>query len=324
MNVLITSASRDVMLVREFQRALALEGGGSVFTSDLSPYAPTLYVADGGFLTPAGETGDYLDFLIDKCRQLQVRLLITARDEEVLFFAEHDDRFRAAGVTVMTSPAATVGLCLDKRRFIRFCRDQSVDIPRTYDRNELIHCEDVAFPLFAKPCYGKASKGTMKIESRADLTTALAVKDDMIIQEYVDAPEFTMDVFSDFDGVVLSVVPRERLRVFGGESFVGRTCKDPLLIEAGCRLATLLGLVGHTTLQCFKHAGRVKFTEVNPRFGGGAALGFAAGVSTPHMLVQLMRGKRLKPCLGEFRDGLVMLRYTQDVYLEDGQCHPHV
>jgi putative hydrolase of the HAD superfamily len=55
--------------------------------------------------------------------------------------------------------------------------------------------------------------------------------------------------------------------------------------------------------------------EVNPRFGGGAALGIAAGVDTPAILIQLLRGEALPECLGEFEADLVMLRFTQDLFL---------
>ena len=39
MNVLITSASRKVWLVRAFQRAVEAEGGGLVIAVDASPYS---------------------------------------------------------------------------------------------------------------------------------------------------------------------------------------------------------------------------------------------------------------------------------------------
>jgi len=127
--------------------------------------------------------------------------------------------------------------------------------------------------------------------------------------------EYTVDLFADFSGKVLSVVPRERLSIFGGESFIGKTCKNWGIINESMRLAKSLRLIGHNTIQCFWQDGQVKFIEVNPRYGGAANLGFAAGAFTPQMLVCLILGKEIKPSIGDFEDGLYMLRYTEDLFL---------
>ena len=47
MNVLVTSASRKVGLVRAFKRATAAVGDGRVVAVDISPLAAALYEADG-------------------------------------------------------------------------------------------------------------------------------------------------------------------------------------------------------------------------------------------------------------------------------------
>ena len=126
----------------------------------------------------------------------------------------------------------------------------------------------------------------------------------------------TIDLFADFSGKVISVIPRERVRIFGGESFVGKTTSNPTLIEESIRLASELKLIGHNTIQCFFDNEDVLFIEVNPRFGGGANLGFAAGARTPQFLVRLIQGKEVVPMIGKFKDEYVMLRYTEDLFLD--------
>ena len=74
--------------------------------------------------------------------------------------------------------------------------------------------------------------------------------------------------------------------------------------------------MGHATLQCFVVGGTVRWIEVNPRYGGGAALGFAAGCPTPQYMVKSVIGEKLLVELGDYRTGLVMLRYTQDLFLD--------
>ncbi|MBC7261122.1 MAG: ATP-grasp domain-containing protein, partial [Chloroflexi bacterium] len=173
------------------------------------------------------------------------------------------------------------------------------------------------FPVFVKERFGKGSKWAFRVEFQQDLDYLLLRLNEPIIQEYVEAPEYTVDLFADFSGRVLTVVPRERLSIFGGESFIGRTCKNWDIIHEAIRLARALRLIGHNTIQCFWHEGRVKFIEVNPRYGGAASLAFAAGAFTPRLLLRLVMGKEVKPAIGEFEDGYLMLRYTEDLFLDE-------
>jgi len=65
-------------------------------------------------------------------------------------------------------------------------------------------------------------------------------------------------------------------------------------------------------------------TDVNPRFGGGFPLPTAAGSRYPELAIALANGERLKPRLGEFREGVVMTRFFSQVILEeaDGTLEP--
>ena len=74
--------------------------------------------------------------------------------------------------------------------------------------------------------------------------------------------------------------------------------------------------MGHNTVQCFFDGTDVMFIEVNPRFGGAAHLSFRAGAFTPRFLVKLVSGEELEP-IDTYRSGYVMLRYTEDIFLED-------
>lgn len=265
MNVLITSASRKVALVKAFRRALEEEGGGQVVAIDASPRSPALYFADQGYIVPAGLGEDFLTAVYGICVKHDVQLLVPTRDEELPLFAVLRDSLRQMGITVMVPGPEVVRTCQDKRLFIHFCQKHGFLVPRTYGNPEEVE----GFPVFVKERIGKGSRWTFRVETASELENLLARLRDPIIQQWVDGPEYTVDLFADFSGQILSVVPRERLVTFDGESFVGRTCKDWDIIREAARLAQTLGLVGHNTIQCFWHEGRIKFIEVNPRYGGG-------------------------------------------------------
>lgn len=313
MNVLITSASRKVVLIKAFQRALSEEGGGQVIAIDASPMSAALHFADKGYIVPPGSGESFLAAVQTLCQRHDIRLLIPTRDEELPFFAGARQMLQSIGVTVMVPDLDVVKICQDKRLFIEFCLEHGFSVPKTYAATEAIP----EFPLFVKERFGKGSKRIFLVKSRSDLDYLLQRLKEPIIQQYIQAPEYTVDLFADFSGEVLAVVPRERLTVFGGESFVGRTHKNWNIIHEAIRLAKALGLIGHNTIQCFWHDGKVKFIEVNPRYGGGANLGFAAGAFTPRVLVRLVLGREIRPAIGEFEDGYIMLRYTEDLFLSE-------
>lgn len=315
MNVLITSASRKVALVRAFRSALAAEGGGRVLAADASPLAPALYAADEAFLLRPSSDTAFVDEVLDLCRSAGVRLVVPTRDGELPVFAEARSRFAAEGIMVLVAPPDVVATCQDKRQFVAFCLRHDLPVPATYEPETVP--SGLSRALHVRPARGKGAAG-MRVTSEAELAYALSAIPNAIIQEQVEAPEFTVDLFVHPDGRIVSVVPRERVLVFGGESFISRTVRSAVLTKQAIALASALGLVGHNTIQCFLRAGDdVRFIETNPRYGGAANLGIAAGADTPRFAVRTALGREVPSAVGEFRENYVMLRYTEDFFLDE-------
>ncbi|MFI5254349.1 MAG: ATP-grasp domain-containing protein [Candidatus Limnocylindrales bacterium] len=311
--VLILSAARKVLLVRAFQEATREAGGGRVLAADISPLAPALHVADGARLVPRSDDPSFIPALIDLCAAEGIGLVVPTRDEELPVLAVARERFADVGTLVLVSSPEAVETCADKRRFGAAVRAAGLETPATFD-------DPAAAPLpaFVKPRRGKGGRGTARVTTRAELVAALeAAGDGALVQEFMAAPEFTVDVFLDLAGQPISCVPRQRLALVAGESVVARTVRDPELSAATLRLCTAIGLIGHVTVQAFRTAERIAFIEINPRYGGAANLGFRAGQATPAFALALARGERLDPRLDDYEAGLVMLRYSDDLFVHD-------
>ncbi|AOQ23411.1 hypothetical protein MTAT_09920 [Moorella thermoacetica] len=314
MNVLITSASRKVSLVRAFQEALTQHGGGIVIPVDASPYSAALYESPVRFLVPRSDDPSFISTVLNICEKHEVKLVVPTRDEELPVFAHNKQLFEKNGIKVMVGSSWTIETCQDKKLFLQFCRREGFAVPKEY-LPEKVKKVPSLLPVFIKERRGKGSRRVFKVNTLGQLNELMERLKEPIVQEYVEAPEYTVDLFSDFDGQVISVVPRQRLQIFGGESFVGKTFYHRVIIDECCRMAQKLSLIGHNTIQCFFDGTRVQFIEVNPRYGGGANLGFAAGAHTPTYLVRLVNGLPVPPRIGQFERDLVMLRYTQDSFL---------
>ena len=315
MNVLITSASRKVGLVKTFKKALQDNGGGKVFAGDINPQSPSLYFADEYLILPRSDKDSFIEELVDICKENEIALLIPTRDEELSLFSKNIDEFSNVGTKIMVSPTESINICQNKVSFIEFCNSNGFDIPKTY--TDVEDYSTLEYPIFIKPRVGKSGLDTFKVDSFDELDSILKLFDDVIIQEFIDWPEYTIDLFADFDGNVISAVPRERINVLGGESFITKTFKNEKIINESVRLAESLDLIGHNTIQCFFNGETVKFIEINPRFGGAAILSFAAGANSPENLVKLLNGENLKPMLYEFKDNYLALRFVDEIFMEE-------
>ena len=319
MNILITSASRKVSLVKAFQRALREEGKGNVIAIDAVPRSAALFFADIAYTVESGTDTKYLKTILKICSTHDVKLIIPTRDEELPFFASHIEHFQKSGITIMVPTLQTVKICQDKYHFNQFCQNNDFEIPHTFNSVEQIKQSD--YPLFIRGRIGKGSVNAIKINSKDELEATIRKLPDPVIQTYIKDDEFTVDLFSDFNGIVLTVVPRQRLSIYRGESIVSMTSKNWIIINECIRLAQTLKLIGHNTIQCFYHNDQVKFIEVNPRYGGGATLGFAAGAFTPQLLIKLVEGKQVHPKIGEFIDKYIMLRYSEDLFITEQEVN---
>jgi carbamoyl-phosphate synthase large subunit len=87
--------------------------------------------------------------------------------------------------------------------------------------------------------------------------------------------------------------------------------------EAASLVEVLKAGPGVITLQLFLTGdGKIKFIEINPRFGGGAPLSIRAGADFPKWILQELTGRKPNIRLDGFRDNLLMLRYDSEVWLD--------
>ncbi len=315
-SVLITSASRKVLLVRAFRDALAAVGGGRVLAADQNPWAVALYEADAVVSLPRTDDPTFVEALERCCEEERIGLVVPTRDDELPVLAAARDRLERAGTVTLVSSPEAVATCRDKVRFATAVEAAGLDSPRIHDT------ADVPLPAFVKPRSGAGGRGATVVTTPERLAAAcsaiVAGGGEPVVQEYIDAPEFTIDVFVDREGRPISCVPRERVAVVAGESVISRTVRDADLSAASLRLCAALDLTGHVTVQAFRTQERIVFVEVNPRYGGAANLGFAAGAPTPEFAIRSARGERVEARLEAYEPDLVMLRYAEDRFVRAG------
>jgi len=76
--------------------------------------------------------------------------------------------------------------------------------------------------------------------------------------------------------------------------------------------------IGPITVQCIIKENTPFFIEINPRYGGGAPLGIAAGANSPEWYIKELLGIPFEaPKPDEYKKNLYMTRADQTLYIEE-------
>ncbi|HRO31312.1 MAG TPA: ATP-grasp domain-containing protein [Citricoccus sp.] len=305
-------------LVQAFQKAMQDQAPGSkVVAGDAQGLAPALYHADEAVLLPRVSDPTYLDSLCAVVTEHQISLVIPTIDPELPVLAEMRQEIESrTGTRVMIAEPWVTRICNDKMLTQDHVVRNGLLAPQVFERTEAVDVED--FPVILKPKAGSSSIGVHVVDNREQLDYLLPQTTDPMIQELVTGDEYTVDCFSDFEGNIVSIVPRLRIATRGGEILKGRIAKDPQIITAVKELLASLPMPGHSTVQCFKTERGIEFIEVNPRFGGGAPMSIAAGADSCANLIRLLRGEALE-YTEDYEDGVTFMRFDQAIMIRDEQ-----
>lgn len=314
-NILILSAGRRVELVKCFKQAAAeLEVSSSIIAADISETAPAIYFADRHYLVPKIGSEGYIESIIDLCNKEQIALVIPTIDTELLILAENKYRIeQESGAKVLISDLKVVEICRNKIQSQLFLEENGFGVPR---RIEDIHSGDFNFPVFIKPLDGSSSINAFRVNNQKELDFFFSYIDKPIVQEMMFGEEYTIDVFLDFDGNIISVVPRQRMATRSGEIAKGKIVKDIKLIEDVTRLMKALKPIGHITVQCMKTEKGIQYIEINPRFGGGAPMAIKAGADSCKFLYRLLMGEKLD-YTEEYSENIMFLRFDDAIMLDE-------
>jgi len=317
-NILFTSVGRRVSLIRHFMRTLQDLGlRGKVVGVDSSDDAPAFHVVDKAYRVCPIADPLYIQTIRQICENERIKLLFPLIDTDLMKLAEGREEFAAAGTNAVICDPEFIALSIDKCQTHHFFASLGMDTPKLLDAEAALD-GNPAFPLFIKPRYGNASKGIFTVRDRRELIFFKDYVPQPILQEYIEGMEVTIDMLFDFSGNLRCLVPRQRLEVRAGEVSKGIIIDQKEVVEEGWRVGRMLkGCRGCINIQCFlTRENRVRFVEINPRFGGGAPLSINAGADFPRWIIEMARGKDPGDIRNAYKKNVVMLRYDEAVFLE--------
>jgi carbamoyl-phosphate synthase large subunit len=318
-NVLISSVGRRVVLVGLFRQALAaLDVPGSVFGADASRLSAGFHSVDGSFVVPPCKDPAFVPQMLQVCREREVRLVVPTIDPELSPYAHHREEFEAAGTVVAVSSPDVVEIGSDKGLTNEWLLREGFPTVRQAPVAEVFDDpEDWSFPVVAKPRFGSAAIGVAMADSPEHLS-ALTQDGEYIVQTVAPGVEHTVDVLVNRSGHPVCAVPRLRLEVRAGEVSKGMTIRNADIQRLASDVCIALpGAYGAITVQVFHDATTNTLTviEINPRFGGGFPLAWEAGARYPRWMIEELLGFPSTAVADAWKDGLVMLRYDEAVFI---------
>lgn len=318
MRILFTGVGRRIELIQAFRNAaLILNKELKIYGADMAGTAPALAYCDYTRKVVAMKDPGYIQNLLDICIADHIDLLIPTIDTDLLVLAENKEKFEAIGTRVMISDPDKIRICRDKNNTSQFFLDCGLLAPMPVNDWKEYRS---GFPAFIKPKDGSSSINAYKVDNEEELEIYSRHIDDYIVQPFVEGKEYTIDIFCDWYGEPISIVPRERLQVRAGEVLKTKICMDLTMIEEAKTLCRFFKPCGPMTVQLIRDdKGFDWYIEINPRFGGGAPLSMKAGARSAEAVIKMQDGNKIR-YMSDISDGAVYSRFDQSVCIQEGKA----
>jgi len=284
---------------------------------------------------------EYLQFCLNYCLQNQIHIFVP-RKENVLI-SHHLDKFESIGVHVLVCPDGDLMRMVDdKAAMYRSLQEQEkkgnfiVTVPSYRVVNNAKEFQ-VAYEelsgsntkLCIKPVIGEGASGFRIIDHDADtipfiFSTASSQKisyetalnilqtqdhfPDLMVLEYLDGYEYSIDCLADIDGRLLTAVPRKK-----GNGRIREIEYNKELIEIAEKMAVQYKIPFVFNIQVKYKNGIPKLLEINPRMSGGLHISCLADINFPYYAIKLLLGDQLETLYPTF--GLKATHIEQPVIL---------
>jgi carbamoyl-phosphate synthase large subunit len=317
LKILVSSAGRRVELIQCFRNSAAEMGVAlEVIACDAAPEtSAACQLADRSFKVPPCHEPGFIEVMANASIREGIDLIVPTIDPELPPLALAAAEFARFGTRIHVSTPETINIARDKLETMRLLGAAGVPVPRTADLDRVREKPDEwSWPVFVKPSCGSASRLVALVDKYADLPGEPS--EPMIVQEFLQGPEFTINMFIEAGGELKCVIAHRRLRIRAGEVEKGRTERHPVFSDLAKGIVKALPTArGALCFQAIWDQNEgPKVIEINARFGGGYPLAHHAGATFAKWLLEEASG-RPSSAHDNWREGVVMLRYDAAVFL---------
>lgn len=250
----------------------------------------------------------FIDSINDIIKSESIDYIFPAHDSVVLKLAQNQKHIEAI---VVTSPSITTEISRSKSRTYAVLKD-TVRTPVLYNDSSLIN----EFPVFLKPDVGQGSKGTLRANNLNDIYQATLNDPTLLIMEYLPGDEYTVDCFTDSEGVLLYSQARKRARIQNGISVNSKSVIGDEFVQFASKINKEIKFNGAWFFQVKRDkSGQLCLMEIAPRIAGTMALSRISGVNLP--LLSLYQQEGVKVSIIQNKIGVEIDRALSNMYRFD-------
>ena len=253
----------------KYSRHFKIYGGSSV--DDHGKYVYENYIGNIPFVTDEL----FISHLKELIDLFSINAIYPAMDKVLTVLKENE---KILDCIVIGSSEETNTICQSKKRTYEILKN-IVPLPEQFALSNL----DILYPIFMKPNEGYGSRGAKKISNKDAMFKQKVEYPDSLILEYLPGDEYTVDCFTDRNGKLCFVGPRERRRVRIGISVNTRTIEDDKKEEfnkIAQKINNKINFRGAWFFQVKRDKNdNLKLLEVASRIGGSTGVYRAKGIN---------------------------------------------
>ena len=189
--------------------------------------APALIYCDAVQKVCSMKDENYILELLKICEKEQIDMLIPTIDTDLLVLSQNVEKFEQIGTKVLVSKTDKIAVCRNKNLTADFFASCGLKAPKTVNNYQDYKG---TYPCFIKPKDGSSSINAFKVENESELEVYAGQIEDYIIQPFIEGTEYTVDIFCDYEGKAIFVIPRVRMAVRAGEVLKTKITMDERII----------------------------------------------------------------------------------------------
>ncbi|MDR8393496.1 ATP-grasp domain-containing protein [Aliifodinibius sp. S!AR15-10] len=315
LNILISSAGRQLPLVKAFVKAI--DGSGKIIVADSNPYVSSGTAADLSIVSPKFSTQEYKNWCLDVCMKYGVGLWISLHEEELVELEDLRQQMNELDCLLIGAPTEHLRHTMDKYSYPSFLKEFNILVPKTWILKDLN--SELSLPpgkYIIKMRKGRGSKGIIRVENTQELLNIAKEKkysEDWVAQEVIEGEVYCVDVINDLNRDFSSCLVRKRLVMGGQETDVAETVINDDINQIAQRLSKAIMHQGCADVDIIKKDEKYYVIDINVRFGGSHIFSMAAGANIPAAIIAWRTGKNVNSDWLRHDTGNIFTRYSNVV-----------
>lgn len=265
---------------------------------------------------------EYVEYCLDFCRRNKIDIFIPRKEN--VNISRHIHKFNELGVKVLVYDKVDMVEMMDNKVKMYLEIEEKrkrgielIDIPEYVVVNMVEEFKKAYETLVnkgvkvcMKPVIGEGSTGFRVIDDKADSVEYLLNNivnqkisydqvckvlskvdrfNDLMVLEYLDGDEYSIDCLADGEGNLLVSIPRKK-----GKGRIRVVERNEELIEIAKRISKEYKIPYVFNIQVRYGRGVPKLLEINPRMSGGLYISCLTGINIPYLAIKLLLGEKVE------------------------------